>query len=227
MHFLHLESHKIRRADESGNTDMFENGINNKIIERAFSQFGSISIPWFFFLVFTGICIVGIVVLIRSRLMHKQPRLQNVLAAICFVVYVVIILQLTLFSRESGTRIGIELKPFLQMKGQGIDYHWLLITYAVLNVALFVPYGFIISMFTWVCSRGFLIKLVLVFSISLLTSLLIEVGQLFTARGYYEVEDLICNSMGGLFGFLMFLPVEKLIKKLIGNNNESVNRQKE
>lgn len=194
---------------------MLDNAVSKKVIERAFSQFGSISISWFFLLVFIGICIVGLLVLVRSRLMNKQTRLQDILAAICLVVYAVIILQLTLVSRESGTRIGIELKPFSQIKGSGSDYHWLMITYSVLNVALFIPYGFIISMFTWVCNRKILIKLLLVFAISLLTSLVIEVGQLITARGYYEVEDLICNSLGGLIGVFIFLPVEKLIKKLI------------
>lgn len=204
---------------------MDENGIH-KIIKVAISQFGSISISWFLIMLLIGICMVGMFVLICEGLMHKQIRLQDVLVATCFVVYVVIILQLTLFNRESGTRIGIELKPFSQIKGQRTDYHWLLITYAVLNVALFVPYGFIISIFTWVCRRKFFTKLVLVLAISLLTSLLIEVGQLVTARGYYEVEDLVCNSLGGLIGFFLFLLSENLIRMVVGNNREQKGKKK-
>lgn len=46
-----------------------------------------------------------------------------------------------------------------------------------------------------------------------LFSLIIEVGQLFTIRAT-DVDDLIMNTLGSIFGFIIFKIFSKIFKKL-------------
>ena len=74
------------------------------------------------------------------------------------------------------------------------------------NIAVFVPLGFFFSLL-WNLS----IKKVLLFGF--LCSLFIEVTQLFLPR-YTDVDDLILNTLGAWFGFLLCRGVCKLFPRL-------------
>jgi glycopeptide antibiotics resistance protein len=71
--------------------------------------------------------------------------------------------------------------------------------YAYENVFLFIPFGFL-----WggvVKKKKSVLK---VSFISFLTSLTIEVTQLMTGRGYFQISDLITNTFGGFIGVVAY-----------------------
>ena len=67
------------------------------------------------------------------------------------------------------------------------------------NVVAFLPFGFFLSQITK-CRLG-------IFSTTLFSfefSLLVEVIQLVTKTGSFDVDDLILNTLGGFLGYLVF-----------------------
>ena len=172
-----------------------------KLIGKATKQFAEISIGQFIILTIVGVLIVTIIEMIRLFALHKEIELYNVFITFCLVIYVNIILQLTLLGRKDGSRIGFELQPFQYFFSSGSTYKKMALIYSFLNILLFVPYGFLYSFGKWM-QKKFRIQLLLSFLIALGSSLVIEMLQLITQRGYYEVEDLICNTLGGLIGTL-------------------------
>ena len=76
------------------------------------------------------------------------------------------------------------------------------------NVLLFVPYGFLLP---WVFEkvRGF-------FKTGfwgLLTSVCVEVLQLVSGRGYFQIDDILTNTLGTLIGFLIFALGRRIFKR--------------
>ena len=67
------------------------------------------------------------------------------------------------------------------------------------NVLGFMPYGFVLPVINRRMRNGFFIILS-GFSISLT----VEVIQLITRAGCFDVDDLILNTLGVLFGYLSF-----------------------
>ena len=72
--------------------------------------------------------------------------------------------------------------------------------YDLLNVCLFVPWGALIALFRGREKIGR--KLFLTTCYSFLTSFCIEVIQLLTHRGYFELMDILTNVTGGILGGL-------------------------
>lgn len=173
------------------------------IMERALAQFGSVSIEQFALYSLIGVVAVVLIVLLR-KWKGKTTELSDILSGMVLAVYVSIVLQLTLVCRESGSRIGIELDIFHGLVGPDTERHWLMIAYAVLNCLLFVPLGVVLSLFSFVHERGLIIQFLLVLLISFAASMVIECVQLITQRGYYEVQDLMLNTLGGIIGWGLF-----------------------
>ena len=75
------------------------------------------------------------------------------------------------------------------------------------NMVMFVPFGFFVSYF---------LKLEKVYGITLitlLTSITIEVTQLLIGR-VFDVDDLLLNLVGGVFGYLLYEVIHKVRIKL-------------
>ena len=85
-----------------------------------------------------------------------------------------------------------------------ITYREQLGTFTVLanlagNILIFVPYGFFISMASR--SRGFFKTLFC----SMGLSLAVEIVQLFTRVGSFDVDDILLNTIGGVLGYILFV----------------------
>lgn len=194
----------------------FKKIFNKKIMDMALEQFGTVSVKAFLLYALLGIGIVFVIWLI-GYLLKRRIRLSNVLAGIVMAIYGSVMLQLTLVCRESGSRIGIELDLFHGLTGPDNDFHWMILAYVVLNCMLFIPYGFALSLFSVINERKTCVQCILVLLSSLATSLFIETAQLITQRGYYEVQDLFFNTIGGVIGWILFriiyLTGEKLLRR--------------
>lgn len=142
-----------------------------------------------------GIPLSAALVLIAFFVNRKQKR-QNFVPLIAFGLYLAILLVITFLSRESGSSPGVMDLQLFSTWGINTRNN----AYVVENVLLFIPYGFL-------CSCAF-VKLRNFFSCMLfgaLTSMSVEYLQLVTARGYFQIDDILTNTLGSVVGYLMFL----------------------
>ena len=138
----------------------------------------------------------------RKERTAMVPVVPMVPAAL-FWIYLSVMLIITFFSRESGSRQGMDLELFSTW---GINERNN--AYVVENVLLFIPYGFLspwafkmLRRF-WRCGAfGFL------------TSLGIELLQLATQRGYFQIDDILTNGLGTIIGYLLFRIIVMITRK--------------
>ncbi len=182
------------------------------VLDKALTQFASISVAQFIIMTLIPSIIYTVYLIIHMRTSDKDIAIADVMPVYCFIVYFNVILQLTLMGRTDGSRIGIEMTPFSYLQKDGATYNKsLAITYSALNLLLFVPYGFIVAWLPFFRKQKKLVNFCLSSLISLATSLLVELLQLSLGRGYYELEDLICNTLGGIIGVAFFILVYEYI----------------
>ena len=149
-----------------------------------------------------GIPLSAALVLITFFVLRRRER-QALISMTAFGLYLAILLVITFLSRESGSNPGaMDLELFSTW---GINDRNN--AYVVENVLLFIPYGFL-------CSCAFA-KLRNFFSCMLfgaLTSMAVEFLQLVTARGYFQIDDILTNILGTVVGYLLF-------RLFVGKNN--------
>ncbi|WP_022779635.1 VanZ family protein [Butyrivibrio sp. AE3009] len=128
---------------------------------------------------------------------QKVTKSQMILT-FCTICYAGVILMITLFRREGGSRSG---NISIHLNLGSIRGGWYMVkqaVYSILNVILFVPWGFLLRLkrpgdkqikaFLMVTITGFL------------TSFTIEFFQLVTKRGIFEITDLVTNVSGTMIG---------------------------
>lgn len=79
------------------------------------------------------------------------------------------------------------------------------------NVIAFVPYGFLLPIVTHRMRSGFVIVMS-----GFALSLTVELIQLVTKVGSFDVDDLLLNTLGALLGYLLFLICDYLRRKYYG-----------
>ena len=186
------------------------------VMHNALEQFGTISIKSFIQYALLGIGIVALIIVVR-KVMKKKTLVCDVLSSMVLAVYGSVMLQLTLICRESGSRIGIDLDFFHGLLGPENTVRWLMWAYLILNCLLFIPFGFTISLFSFVNDRKLGIQFLSVALVSFICSMAIECTQLITQRGYFEVQDLIINTLGGIIGWIIFSLIYRLGSLIIHN----------
>ena len=137
--------------------------------------------------------LMGIVWLIRNR-QEKGLSAGRLIAWICLFSYVLEVLQITLFSREPGSRKQISLILF-ETWGYTPQMH----AYFIENILMFVPYGVLVP----ILFRRMRKPLYCVW-IGCLCSCMIEGIQLLTQRGFLQIDDVVTNTTGALIGWLIW-----------------------
>ena len=137
----------------------------------------------------------------------KNAKIIRTLGKVLFVLYIgflVYFLFLAEWYGRTGTageyRYNLEL--FKEIK-RFITYREQLGMFAVFanlfgNILIFVPYGFFISVAA--ARRGFFKTLFFSFGLSLC----VEIVQLFTRVGSFDVDDILLNTIGGALGYILF-----------------------
>lgn len=69
------------------------------------------------------------------------------------------------------------------------------------NVLIFMPFGFFMPMASRYWNRSFFLTVFYSFGLSFF----VEVFQLLTKVGSFDVDDLLLNTVGGLLGYLLFM----------------------
>lgn len=78
----------------------------------------------------------------------------------------------------------------------------------LLNVALFVPLGFLVPLLCRWFQRWYR-----TFALGFGVSLLIEVNQYLTRLGLFDVDDLFCNTLGAALGYCLVMLIWKLCRR--------------
>lgn len=155
---------------------------------------------------------------------HKQIR---ILGKILFAVYILFLLYFLIFSDWYG-RSGVmedyhynftpfrEIKRFWRYREQlGLQAFLNLVG----NVLIFIPLGFFEALasrrrsFVWIVMDG------------LFLSMLVEVFQLITKVGRFDVDDLILNTAGVVIGYLIFLACNAM-RRMYGTKRQRTRERK-
>lgn len=106
---------------------------------------------------------------------------------------------------ESGHNLTLDISRMFMKSGRGA-------VETISNIAVFVPFGFFLAEFLASLKR-FSIgrKLWFAAMTAFSLSLLIECLQLVLKVGYFEVKDLVLNTLGGFVGALMSVGVRKVV----------------
>ncbi len=146
----------------------------------------------------------------------RKVKIFRAIGKVLFLLYVAFLIYFLFLAEWYGrTEVSEEyrynLELFREIK-RFIIYREQLGAFAVFanlagNILIFVPYGFFISMASM--SRGFFKTLF--FSMGL--SLCVEVTQLFTRVGSFDVDDILLNTIGGVLGYIIFLICNAIRRK--------------
>lgn len=148
--------------------------------------------------------------------MKKGKKRPHPLAVILFIMYICLLFYLLFFSEtygrtmDSGYRYNLELFKEIKRFWNNRDSLGLstVITNLVGNIVAFAPFGFFLPMFSKTGRNLFGCVL-----LSALFSLAVELVQLFSKVGAFDVDDILLNAIGGFAGwlcyFLIWTPMTK------------------
>ncbi len=144
---------------------------------------------------------------IHKRKFHGEKKFPwgNVILWMAFAGYVVIVLYATLM-RMSGVRAQYNLHLFKAWREAWNNYSIKNIANVILNIAMFVPFGFLLPLL-WKGGRKWYIAITSGFGFSLI----IELIQLLTHRGVFDVDDLFTNTLGAAIGFFFVMAILAII----------------
>ena len=138
-----------------------------------------------------GSLLYCLLMIVRKKKGDSDKQGNSVVEMI-FWVYVAVMVVITFLSREGGSTKGIDLRI-----GSSLGINARNAAYAVENILLFLPYGFLWGLMR---KKGLWNAL----AVGFLTSLGIEFLQLFSGRGVFQTDDMITNTLGALLGYILY-----------------------
>ena len=139
---------------------------------------------------------------------------------ILLILYIAILIYVCFFSEDYGRDIitsyyRYNLVPFKEIRRFYI-YRDVVGVRAFLanlfgNVLAFMPFGFFVPIL-----RPKLRRIDRMLVMTFLLSMMIEITQLLTRVGSFDVDDLILNTSGGILGYLLFYIINKVRSKWDG-----------
>lgn len=153
--------------------------------------------------------VIFLIVIIMLRIMYlKQNKKKFVfheeLILLLFVTYILLLFELvTIRDVEFG---GVNWMPFREILRYdfGTDLFY---RQVIGNIILFIPFGYFATYYSK------LTKIRHIFFMTFITSTTIEIVQRFIGRSF-DVDDIILNVVGGTIGFLLFIGLDAIRKKL-------------
>ena len=161
----------------------------------------------------------------KKKLTAEEEKQRNIrwIRAL-FLVYLLIVIKLIIFKypmdqlraiatwRKDVILEGLDTANFTPFKTirMYIDYAYMLNSFENLvgNILVFVPFGFLLP-YVWKKAGSFWVMLLN----AVIFVLGIEVFQLFSAFGAFDVDDIILNCLGAVWGYLFYLIVEAIRRK--------------
>ncbi|MGN0482569.1 MAG: VanZ family protein [Lachnospiraceae bacterium] len=150
----------------------------------------------------------------------KKNQKKKWIFALFFIAYLILLFYFLFFAEILGrTKFGTDyhynLIPFRE-----IQRFWMyrdvvgiapMMLNIVGNVVAFMPFGILVPILSYRCRNVFHTVL-----LSFELSLSVEVIQLISKTGSFDVDDLILNTLGGLAGYLCFKIIQAVRKCYYG-----------
>ncbi len=157
--------------------------------------------------------------LIYVKVKKNSISLSTELIIDFLISYTIFIAQVTLLSRGLEEQVRVFDTKLLWID-KSMDQNMT----NLLNIILFIPFGILISGIRM--NKFSVRKIILVINYCFLTSLLIESTQYITKRGYFEIDDIEANIVGGLTGSI-FLSLCSNIGRRFQTKNMEVDNEEE
>lgn len=125
--------------------------------------------------------------------MSKSGFIWRFIGSTLFVIYFFVLCNIVYFSREPGSRIGVDMRLFSTWGTTSQDH-----AYVIENVILFIPFGFLFP----ACLPKKL-SILTIFA-GTLCSVCIEYIQYRTGCGYCQIDDIVTNALGALIGYFLY-----------------------
>ena len=150
---------------------------------------------------FSVLCVVMAI----GFIVYRGQRMTKFVMGALAIEYYFLVLCSTVICRTSPVSKRVELMPFYNYSDiwNGVDFKRTVME-ILLNIALFVPIGFLLG---GIMSKGFL----KVLFTGCLLSILIELLQLASGMGLCETNDVIHNTIGSMLGYAAAMVLKKLI----------------
>lgn len=160
--------------------------------------------------------------LVRERFLKKETKkIIQRLGWVAFAAYVILLIYLLFFAEEYGRYFTVEREyrynfvPFAEIRRFWM-YREQLGTFAFLsniagNIIGFLPFGFMLPIVAEKMRSGFLIIMS-----GFALSMTVELIQLATKVGCFDVDDLILNTLGAAIGYLLFAICNYIRRKYYG-----------
>lgn len=157
--------------------------------------------------------------------MRKLNKKHRIFSGVLFLIYLVFLMYFMFFAESLGRAVAsseyhYNLVPFKEIM-RFLTYWKILGIGAVAanllgNVVAFVPFGLFLP--GLINNRYGYIGMTI---LSLDMSLLIELSQLISKVGSFDVDDLFLNTIGGLIGYCIFRQIFKNRKGNVTEHGES------
>lgn len=134
----------------------------------------------------------------------KKMETKRKWAFCMLLLYMLLVYSYTVLSRQERSGAKYELRLFWSYAAL-LRGHKVFFTYIIMNILMLLPVGYLLSvlgmrgMFTMLLGSAF--------------SCLIELSQLITGRGLFELDDIFHNSLGVWLGILLYNSVARILTK--------------
>lgn len=125
----------------------------------------------------------------------RYPNLYQKCKGLILAVYLLSVLYITVFSRQPNPEPIIKLQLFWSYEESFLNKDWPLLIQIILNVLLYLPFGFIVAATAGKLHWWIVGILAAVFSA------ITELCQLIFCLGFFEFDDMLHNTLGALAGF--------------------------
>lgn len=171
----------------------FKSTIKNIILD--FRQPVGYLIPAAGVLLLVWLCLLGI-----GRIRRKQGVIN--MWHILLIIYGVVLLQTAFFSREPGSRGGIDLEIFGTWGSTPVAH-----AYFIENILMFLPFGILLPVCVRRFRKGWFCTLC-----GCLCSVFLELSQLATGRGYCQIDDVLTNTAGAFAGWCIWYVLAGMLR---------------
>ena len=163
-----------------------------------------------------GLFLIGYF-LVYKKLMKGSKKLKLSKIALCsiFLIYITVVLGATIGSRVSNYS-SVNLHLFSSYKDAYNNFslgEWRNI---ILNILMFVPIGFLLPLIFKKCQCFYITYLAGFF-----LTLFIEILQLITKRGIFELDDILNNTLGCAIGYGIIMIFISLFKRKKSNQKHT------
>ncbi len=170
------------------------------MLERVTGDILAVSVQNLPYAITTGVIVITAVCMITMWITKEKfidiikSNMKKLIKIYIAYSYCFSIVSITFLSREPGSRDSVDLRLFSTFSYKLYDN-----VYPVENIILFIPFGLLLP----VMLRK-LDSLLYCMAAGSIFSLSIEVSQLLTKRGYFQIDDIITNILGCVMGACIF-----------------------